>query len=111
MKEGSQEDLVINLKITCTNSNIIYFISCTKQSGVCAKVHPQYIGKTGKSAKEKCAMNIGTTTKHSQTGTTLPMGVYFWLPGHSHSDLQFLPIEKDPHVWRVREMTSRSLKL
>ena len=52
MKDGSQEDLVINSRITCTNNNTIYCISCTKQSGACAKVHPQYIGETGKSYKE-----------------------------------------------------------
>ena len=39
-KDGSQEDLVINSKITCTDSNIIYCISCTKQSGACAKGAP-----------------------------------------------------------------------
>ena len=43
MKDGSQEDLVINLKITRTESNIIYCISCSKQSGACAKVYPQYV--------------------------------------------------------------------
>ena len=38
-----------------------------KQSGSCAKVHPKYIGETGKSTKERCSRNIGTTTNHSQT--------------------------------------------
>ena len=99
---------MINSMITCTDSKIIYCISCTKQSGACAKLHPQYISETGKSAKERCARHIGTTTNHSLSDTTLPVGVHFRLPGHSHSDLQFLPIEKvqskDPHVRRVREM-------
>ena len=100
--------LVINLKITCTDSIIIYYISCTKQSGACAKMNPQYLSERVKSAKEQCIRHIDTTTNHNQTDPSLPMGIHFQLPGHSHADLQFLTIKKvqskDPHVRRVREM-------
>ena len=69
--------------------------------------HPQYIGETGHSAKWRCARHIGSITNPSQSNTTLPVGSHFRLPGHSHSDLSFLPIEKiqskDPFVRKVRE--------
>ena len=105
-----------NSKITFPIRNIIYCISFTKQNGTCSKVCPQYIGETGKSARERCARHIGSTTNNSQSDTTLPVGVHFRLLGHSHSNLQFIPMEKvqskDPHVCRVREMYyTRSMKL
>ena len=74
MKDGSQDDLVINSKITCTDSNITYCISCTKQSGACAKVHSQYIGETGKPAKERCARHIGTTPTTAKPTQPSPWG-------------------------------------
>ena len=44
----------------------------------------------------------------ARSARTLPVGVHFLLPGHSHADLQFTPIEKiqskDPYVRRIREM-------
>ena len=65
------------------------------------------MGETGKTAKWRCARHIGTATNPSQADTTLPVGVHFRLPGHSHVDLQFTPIEKiqskDPFVRRIRE--------
>ena len=32
----------------CTDENLIFAISCTKSNGQCQKVHPQYIGESGK---------------------------------------------------------------
>ena len=93
----------------------VHNILCTKQNGPCAKVHPQYVGETEKTAKWRCARHIGTATNstnpsQADTTHTLPVGVHFRLHGHSHADLQFTPIEKvqskDPQVRRIREMLS-----
>ena len=97
----------INSKISCTDENVIYVISCDKSEGECSKVHPQYVGETGHSAKWRCSKHLGTITNVSQSNTTLPVGVHFRLPGHSHSNMKFLPIEKviskDPFVRKIRE--------
>ena len=65
------------------------------------------MGETGHSAKWRCFRHLGTITNESQADTTVPVGVHVRLPGHSHSDLKFLPIEKiyskDPFVRKVRE--------
>ena len=93
--------------MSCLDENLIYLIECTKPKGQCVKVHPQYVGETGKSAKWRCAMHIGTVTNQSQSETTLPVGSHFRLPGHSHSDMRLTPLEKikskDPFVRKVRE--------
>ena len=99
-RDGSLEQLEIKKRITCTDENLVYIISCTKQKGACAKVHPQYVGETGNPSQANLLI--------CPTDTTLPVGVHFRLPGHSHTDLQFTPIEKiqskDPYVRRIREM-------
>ena len=74
--DGSLEQLEIKKRITSTDENLVYIISCTKQNGPCAKVNPQYVGETGKIAKRRCARHIGTTTNPSQADTTLPVGVH-----------------------------------
>ena len=93
--------------LQAADKNIIYVISCSKSSGQCPQVHPQYIGETGKSAKWRCSRHIASVKNESQSETTLPVGVHFRLPGHSHSDMKFTPLEKivssDPFVRKVRE--------
>ena len=42
------------------DENIIYVISCEKSNGDCIKVHPQYVGETGNSAKRRCAGHISS---------------------------------------------------
>ena len=107
LPDQSVKTFPINSRITCTDENIIYSITCTKSNGDCILCHPQYIGETGHSAKWRCARHVGSITNPSQSNTTLPVGSHFRLPGHSHSDLSFLPIEKiqskDPFVRRARE--------
>ena len=91
----------------CTDENLIYAISCTKSNGQCQKVHPQYIGESGKLAKWRCARHLATITNQSKSDAILPMGVPFRLPGHSHSDLSVTNIEKihskDSFVCKVQE--------
>ena len=107
LPDSSVQEYPITSRITCTDTNVIYVISCEKDQGRCKQVHPQYVGETGHSAKWRCARHIGTITNPSQENTTLPVGTHFRMPGHSHCNLRFLPIEKieskDPFVRKVRE--------
>ena len=68
---------------------------------------PQYVGVTEKSAKVRFSEHVGSATQPCQANTTKPVGVHFRLPGHSHSDMGFLPIEKvrnkDRFVMEARE--------
>ena len=107
LQDNTTRELSIPGHITCTDENIIYVISCEKSNGDCIKVHPQYVGETGNSAKRRCAGHISSIVNSSQEDTTLPVGVHFRLPGHSHADMNFTPSEKivskDPFVRKVRE--------
>ena len=51
--------------------------------------------------------HVGSATQPCQVNTTKPVGAHFRLPGHSHSDMVFLPIEKviskDKFVLEARE--------
>ena len=48
----------------------------------------QQLGVTERCWKLRFSEHVG------QVNTAKPMGVHFQLPGHSHSDMSFLPIEK-----------------
>lgn len=100
-------DLPIKSKITCTDTNVIYCIKCTKPNGECPKVKPMYIGETSKMAKTRCSGHLSSIRLESQENTALPVGQHFRLPGHSHSDMMLTPFEKivssDPFVRKARE--------
>ena len=94
--------------ITCSTPGVIYTVSCRKQSGECARVRgPQYVGCTTRAAKVRFGEHVGSVTQPSQANTIKPVGVHFRLAGHSHSDMEFLPIEKvmnkDKFVLEARE--------
>ena len=80
-------------KLTCSSTNIIYMITCRRGGKVCPS-HPQYVGETGKKAKERLRGHRGTITQLGQENTQAPVGVHFRTPGHSYADLSFLPIEQ-----------------
>ena len=100
------EKMRIKDKLTCSSSNIIYMITCRRGGRVCPS-HPQYIGETGKEAKERLRGHRGTITQLGQENTQAPVGVHFRAPGHSYADVSFIPIEKirsrDSMVRKVRE--------
>lgn len=103
---SSGENHVISGTTTCTSSNVVYCITCTRGGRVCP-THPQYIGETGRAVRERLKEHRGTITQLGQVNTTAPVGVHFRQPGHSYSDLVLVPIEKirsrDPMVRKVRE--------
>ena len=74
---------------------MIYSVSCTKETVHCARLGgPQYIGCTGRAAKVRFGEHVGSVTQQCQSDTTKPVGYHFRLPGHSHCNIKFLPIER-----------------
>ena len=70
-------------------------MSCSKGSGKCAHVRgPQYIGCTDRPFKKRFSEHVGTATQPCHRDTVKPVGVHFRLPGHTHSDMVALPIER-----------------
>ena len=106
MSSTTGEGIEIKNKLTCSSSNIIYLITCRRGGRVCP-THPQYVGETGKEAKERLRGHRGTVTQLGQENTQAPVGVHFRSPGHTYADLAFLPIEqirsRDNMVRKVRE--------
>ena len=58
-------------------------------------------------AKTRCSAHISSIKSNSDSKSNLPIAAHFQLPGHSHSDMIFQPIEKiiskDPFVRKARE--------
>ena len=97
----------IKSAVNCTSAGIVYCLSCTRSSGECARCGPQYIGCTERRLKTRFAEHVGSATQPSQAETVRPVGVHFRLPGHSHSDMTVIPIEKvrskDKFILEARE--------
>ena len=98
----------ITNSISCHTPGVVYTVSCAKASGGCGRVQgPQYVGVTTRPGRVRCGEHVGTATQACHSNTTKPVGTHFRLPGHSHSDLVFLPIEKvvskDRFVLEARE--------
>ena len=76
-------------------------------TGECGQLGPQYVGCTERLGKVRFSEHVGSATQPSQATTTKPVGEHFRLPGHSHADMVFLPIEqvrvKDRFVLEARE--------
>ena len=52
------------------------------------------MGCTSRQGKVRFSEHVGSVTQPSQASTTKTVGVHFRSPGHSHSNMCFLPIEK-----------------
>ena len=92
--------------ITCTTQNVIYDLWCNKcrNSPAVSLGSDQYTGKTENMASSrfnnhKSDVNLGKISKG--------VSEHFNSPGHSASDMRFLPFEKinsnDPTLLRSRE--------
>ena len=79
----------VNVEITedvnCLSKNIIYCITCQK-------CQMQYMGETGRQAKDRFKEHIGYVENLQLEKAT---GMHFNLPGHSVSDMQFVILEKN----------------
>ena len=98
----TKERVPIVSNLNCLSKNVIYCITCTKQSGSC-KDSPQYIGQTGRRICERFSEHKNSIKKNSQKA----VGEHFFLPGHKQCDLQIVPFEeirsKNPFVRLSRE--------
>ena len=81
--------------MSCLTPWVVYSITCDKGSGQCAQVQgPQYIGCSERPFKKRFSEHVGNVTQHCQRETEKPVGVHFRMPGHAHSDMVALPIER-----------------
>ena len=101
----------INQHITCQSAGV-YLLFCRKDTGVCTRLAPTYVGICGEGEHStftsRLGQHLGSATQACQVDTVKPVGRHFRLPGHqAHSDLVMLPIEvvssKDPFLLRARE--------
>ena len=97
----------ITSSVSCLTPWVVYTVTCGKQSGECGQLGPQYVGCTERVGKVRFSEHVGSATQPSQATTTKPVGEHFRLPGHSHANIVFLPIEqvrvKDKFVLEARE--------
>ena len=87
----------ITQHITCRSAGV-YLLFCRKDTGVCSRLAPTYVGICGEREHSgfttRLDLHLGTATQCSQVDTVKPVGRHFRLPGHqAHSDLVMLPIE------------------
>ena len=103
---ATKETFPICSSMTCTTSNVIYTITCSKQDNSC-KDMVQYVGETCRRVCDRILEHRGSVTNPAQANTTKPVGQHFRQPGHAVSDMKVLPIEhvrsKDPWIRKVRE--------
>ena len=89
------ESFPISSSISCVTPWVIYSISCDKGSGQCAQVKgPQYVGCSERPFKKRFSEHVGTATQPCHENTEKPVGVHFRMPGHDHSHMVALPIER-----------------
>ena len=99
------EVLEMKSSMTCTTTNLVYCITCKRGGRVCP-THPQYIGETSKSLRERLRGHRGTVVQPSQVNTSAPVGLHFRQSNHSVCDLEIVPIERnrrDNITRKVRE--------
>ena len=94
----TKEKFDIKSKISCSDTFVIYSISCKK----CPTI--EYIGQTSQSAAKRFYSHRSDITNKK---VDKPVPEHFNRPGHSVSDMLFLPFEKlrksDATMLNVRE--------
>ena len=83
----------ITSAVTCTTSNVLYRLRCTKQSGECRQ-YKDYIGQTSRRACDRVADHRSSVTNPGQRETKKVVGRHFRQPGHSWSCCETLVFEK-----------------
>ena len=87
----------------CTSTNVIYCITCNKDSGPCSNFKPQYIGETSRMVSRRFNEHFSSIKPDSSKA----VGKHFSENGHKAKDLSIIPIErilsKDPWIRIARE--------
>ena len=88
--------------MNCLSSNVIYCITCVKESGNC-RLNPQYIGKTKNHICDRFNAHISSI----KTNSIKAVGIHFSSNGHQSNDFQMVPLEQvqsnDPWILLSRE--------
>ena len=98
----TNEKFPILSSMNCLSSNVIYCITCVKQSGNC-RLKPQYIGKT----KNRICDRFNAHNSSIKPNSTKAVGIHFSSNGHQPNDFQMVPLEQvqsnDPWILLSRE--------
>ena len=98
----TQEIFPILSKLDCTSKNVIYLITCRKNSGLCAGRKPQYVGQTSRIVATRFNEHAHSTRVGSNT-----VGKHFKEQGHDLHHMEMVAIEKvrspDPWIRLARE--------
>ena len=86
IKFGNRQKWILNRRLTCDNSNIVYMIECQKSN--CKE---RYIGESGRPLRYRLAEHRGYIVNNI---TTTPTGAHFTSPGHGLSDMKVSIIEQ-----------------
>ena len=76
-----------------------------KLQSLALTLHPQYIGETTRTVKDRIREYRGTIMQNGQVNTTVPVGVHFRQSGHKFSDLTVITL-KDPMQWLEKFVNS-----
>merc|ERR1719186_1859050 len=103
------EYLPIRGSMNCNSKDLLYIAghNAEKPTRTCPQA-PQYLGQTGRTARQRCSEHKGTITYPCHENTSAPIGRHYRdTPGHDASQLMFIPVEKqrksDPFLRRARE--------
>lgn len=98
----TQEIFPILSKLDCTSKNVIYLITCRKNSGPCARRKPQYVGQTSRIVATRFNEHAHSTRVGSST-----VGQHFQEQGHNLHHMEMVAIERvrstDPWIRLARE--------
>ena len=87
IKYGKNQKWILNRKVSCQNSNIIYLIECQKLN--CKE--SRYVGESGRPLRYRLAEHRGYVVNKM---TDTPTGAHFNTPGHSLSDMKIIILEQ-----------------
>lgn len=76
-------EVVSNCNLSCSSSNLVYLITCSKCDN-------QYVGETKQKLSKRLSGHRSSIKKHANTF----IAKHFNLPGHSVADIRIQPIEK-----------------
>jgi hypothetical protein len=99
----TKEKIEIRSNLDCSSSNIIYCITCKKDSGPCSISNPQYIGESARPISRR----FNEHKSSIKPETKQAVGKHFSQDGHEKKDMNIIPFEqiqsKDPWIRIARE--------
>ena len=88
------------------NLKLFWRIFCYFQL-ICTRDSLLYLGETSKTAETRFVGHLNTVLQDCHSATNTPVGQHFCSVGHSHTDIQVTPFEKNysrnPFIRKARE--------